>query len=134
MKIGKLFKKLKLDIVRINLIFVFVFLNIWDVIISRQLFNAMVLGIVMLAPVTILWSIKSFKASMLATMYAIFLSSVLTVFFVEGYEPGTGWFIKMSFWLPYLAVMVINAFWGLRIYSKYKSKLKRSFNASTGVV
>lgn len=134
MNLSKLFKKTKIDIVRFNLIFVFIFLNIWDVIISRQLFNAMVLGVVMLAPVTILWTIKSFKASMLATMYAIFLSSVLSVFFVEGFEPGTGWFIKISFWLPYLAVSIINAFWGLRIYSRYKSKLKRSFNESTGMV
>lgn len=134
MNLSKLFKKTKIDIVRFNLIFVFIFLNIWDIIISRQLFNAMVLGVVMLAPVTILWTIKSFKASMLATLYAIFLSAVLSVFFVEGFEPGTGWFIKISFWLPYLAVSAINAFWGLRIYSKYKSKLKRSFNESAGVV
>ncbi len=134
MKFSKFVKRSNLDIVRFNLVFVFIFLNIWDVIISRQLFNAMVLGIVMMAPTTILWTVKSFKASMLATLYSIFLSSVLTVFFVEGYEAGTGWFIKISFWLPYLAVSMINAFWGLRIYSKYKAKLKRSFNESAGVV
>lgn len=124
MKISKFFKKNRLNIFKFNLIFVFVFLNIWDFIISRQLFNAMVLGIVMLGPVTFLWTIRSFKASMLATLYSIFLSSVLTVFFVEGYEPGVSWFLKMSFWLPYLVIAIINAFWGLKIYSKYRTKLK----------
>lgn len=124
MKLSKLFKKNNLNIVKFNLFFVFVFLNIWDYIISRQLFNAMVLGIVMFAPVIFLWSIKSFKTSMLATLYSIFLSSVLSVFFVEGYEAGAGWFVKISFWLPYLLAAVINAVWGLRIYAKYKTRLK----------
>lgn len=120
----KFFGKIGSNIVKFNLVFVFVFLNVWDFIISRQLFNAMVLGVVMFGPVTILWAIKTFKASMLATLYSIFLSSMLAVFFVEGYEPGASWFLKMSFWLPYLIVAVINAFWGLRIYSKYRTKLK----------
>lgn len=124
MMVRNFFKKNSLDIVKFNLIFVFVFLNIWDYIISGQLFNAMVLGLVMFGPVTFLWSVKSFKAYMLATLYSIFLSSVLTVFFVEGYEPGASWFLKMSFWLPYLVIAIVNAFWGLRIYSKYRTKLK----------
>lgn len=124
MNLGKFFKKARFSIFKFNLIFVFVFLNIWDFIISRQLFNAMVLGVVMFGPVTFLWSVKSFKAYMLATLYSIFLSSMLAVFFVEGYEPGASWFLKMSFWLPYLVIAIVNAFWGLRIYSKHKAKLK----------
>lgn len=124
MKISKLLKKNNLNIVKFNLIFVFIFLNVWDFIISRQLFNAMVLGVVMFGPVIFLWSIKSFKTSMLATLYSIFLSSVLTVFFVEGYEPGASWLIKTSFWMPYLFTSVINAIWGLSIYAKYKTRLK----------
>lgn len=125
MKLGDFFKKKKESILRFNLIFIFIFLNIWDYAISRQLFNAMILGIVMFAPLTFLWSIKSFKISMLATLYAIFLSSTLAVFFVEGYEAGTGWILKISFWLPYLVVAIVNAFWGLQIYSKHKAKLAK---------
>lgn len=124
MKISELLKNNRLNIVKFNLIFVFVFLNIWDFIISRQLFNAMVLGVVMFGPVIFLWSVKSFKVSMLATLYSISLSSILTVFFVEGYEAGAGWFLKIIFWFPYLIVGFINAFWGLRIYSKHKTRLK----------
>lgn len=125
MKLGRFLKKKKGSIFKFNLIFVFIFLNMWDFVISRQLFNAMVLGIVMFAPVTFLWAIRSFKASMLATLYAIFLSSTLAVFFIEGYEAGPGWILKISFWLPYLVVAIVNAFWGLKIYSKHKAKLAK---------
>lgn len=109
-------------IVKFNLFFVLVFLNIWDFIISRELLNASVLGIIMFAPATILWLIDSFKAAMLGTLYSLFLAAVLAVFFVEGYQGGTGWLIKISFWLPYLVVAVVNAVIGLRIYGKHKRK------------
>lgn len=109
-------------IVKFNLLFVLVFLNIWDFIISREFFNASILGIIMFAPATILWFIDSFKAAMLATLFSLFLAAILAVFFVEGYYGGAGWLVKLSFWLPYLAVAVVNAIWGLRIYGKHKRK------------
>lgn len=109
-------------IVKFNLLFVLVFLNIWDFMISREFLNASVLGIIMFAPATILWVIDSFKAAMLGTLYSLFLAAVLAVFFIEGYESEVGWFFKISFWLPYLAAAVVNAVWGLRIYGKYKRK------------
>lgn len=119
----KLFGKSRSNIVKFNLIFVFIFLNIWDFVISREFLNAMVLGIVMFGPVTVLWFVNSFKVSMLATLYSIFLTTVLSVFFIEGYQGGAGWFLKISFWSPYLVVAFVNAFWGLRIYSKHKIKI-----------
>ena len=122
---GKFFGKKAQSILKFNLVFIFIFLNVWDFLISRQLFNAMVLGIIMFAPLTFLWAVKSFKVSMLATFYAILLSSTLAVFFIEGYEAGSGWILKISFWLPYLLVAIVNAFWGLKIYSKHKAKLAR---------
>lgn len=109
-------------IVKFNLLFVLVFLNIWDFVISREFLNASVLGIIMFTPATILWLIDSFKAAMLGTLYSLFLATVLAVFFVEGYYGGAGWFVKISFWLPYLAAAVVNAVWGLRIYGKHKRK------------
>lgn len=130
LKFPKILSRASSKVITFNIIFVLVFLNIWDFIVSRELINAMVLGIIMFAPVTIMWKLNSFKASMLATLYSIFLSFVLAVFFAEGYQGGTGWLLKLGFWLPYLVVAVVNALWGLRIYSKYKEKIEASLNES----
>ena len=53
----KFTKNLEMNLVKTNLIFIFVFLNIWDFVISRGFLNGMILGILMFGPTAFLWFI-----------------------------------------------------------------------------
>ena len=107
-------------ILHVNLLFVLVFLNIWDFVTSKEIFNAMALGIFLFGIPALLWFICSFRAAMLNTLISIFEFTILLVFVLESFELGgamTG-ASKSLFWLPYLLLAAFNAFWGLRIYAK----------------
>lgn len=113
-------------ILQINLLFVLVFLNIWDYVTSKELFNAMVLGIFIFGVPMILWFWGSFRAVMLNTLVSILESVILVVFIMQSFELAgfsTG-VSKSLFWFPYLLLAIFNAVWGLRIYSKNKEKIE----------
>ena len=111
---------------QVNLLFVLVFLNIWDYVTSKELFNAMVLGIFIFGIPMILWFWGSFRAVMLNTLVSILESVILVVFILQSFELAgfsTG-VSKSFFWFPYLLLAIFNALWGLRIYSKNKEKIE----------
>lgn len=113
-------------ILQINLLFVLVFLNIWDYVTSKELFNAMVLGFFVFGVPMILWFWGSFRAVMLNTLVSILESVILVVFIMQSFELAgfsTG-VSKSLFWFPYLLLAIFNAVWGLRIYSKNKEKIE----------
>jgi len=112
-------------ILQVNLLFVLVFLNIWDYVISKELFNAMILGIIIFGIPMILWFWGSFRAVMLDTLVSILESVILVVFVMQSFELAgfsTG-VSKSLFWFPYLLLAIFNALWGLRIYSRNKEKI-----------
>jgi len=119
----KFSNRIEQNLVKINLLFVVVFLNLWDFLISREFFNGMVLGILMFGPPTFLWIIGTARAAALVTLISIFEFAVLAVFVLEGFElGGAATTLKSVFWLPYLLMAVVNGFWGLKIYSEYREK------------
>ncbi len=108
-------------ILKTNLLFIFVFLNVWEFILSRELFNGMIFGLLMFGPVAFLWFLKTLRASMLATFISVFEVTVLAVFATEGFEFGGALAAAKSiYWVPYLAMAIINMIVGLRIYAKFK--------------
>lgn len=113
-------------LLHVNLLFVLVFLNIWDFVTSREIFNAMVLGIFLFAIPALLWFIGTFRAAMLNTLISISEFVVLLVFVLESFELGGAMIgaSKSLFWFPYLLLAAFNAFWGLRIYSKNRLKVR----------
>lgn len=112
----------KSKIVVVNLLFVFVFLNIWEFALSREFINGMVLGVLIFGPITFLWFIKSLKSAMLATLLSIFEVTILSVFVVEGFEFGGALAtLKSLYWAPYLLMAFVNVIVGLRIYNAYKN-------------
>lgn len=119
--------KFEKNLPKINLLFIFVFLNIWDFIISREILNAMVLGIVMFAPAAFLWYVGTLRAIALLTLVSIFEFTVMLVFILQGFELG-GVDLKSVFWLPYLAMAAVNGFWGLKIYSHWRERKTISLN------
>lgn len=113
----------KENLPKINLFFIFIFLNIWDFVISREILNAMVLGLVMFAPAAFLWYVGTLRAIVLLTMISIFEFTVMLVFILQGFElGGLDTTIKSIFWLPYLLMAGVNGFWGLKIYSEVKER------------
>lgn len=112
------------NLVKVNLLFIVVFLNIWDWFVSRQLFNGMALGVVMFSPAVAGWAIGKIKAISILTLISLIEFLMMLVFVVEGFELG-GFRVSLKsvFWLPYLAMAGVNGFFGLRIYSAYKEKL-----------
>ena len=112
---------------KINLLFVIIFLNIWDFAINRIFFNGMVLGILMFGPSAFLWIIGTVRAAALVTLISIIEFMVLIIFVLEGLElSGVSATIKSAFWLPYLIMAGINGFAGLKIYSEYRETLQSS--------
>ncbi|MDO8486758.1 MAG: hypothetical protein Q7S45_00480 [Candidatus Curtissbacteria bacterium] len=113
----------KKKIFKTNLIFIFIFLNIWEFILSRELFNGMIFGLLMFGPVAFLWFMKTLRASMLATFVSIFEVTVLAVFVIEGFEfGGVLAAVKSIYWVPYLAMAIINMIVGLKIYADFKGR------------
>ena len=115
-------KKREKNYVKINLIFIFIFLNIWDFAVNRVFFNGMVLGILMFGPAAFLWLIGTFRAIALIILISFFEFMVMLIFIAEGFELG-GFDLKSLFWLPYLVTSGLNSFWGLKIYSQYKEEI-----------
>lgn len=107
----------------VNLLFIFVFLNIWDFALNRTFFNGMILGVIMFGPICFLWFLKRFRAVVLITLISIFEFMIMFVFVWEGFElSGASYSFKSIFWLPFLIAAGINGFWGLKIYSDVKGK------------
>ena len=108
---------------KINLIFILAFLNIWDFAVSREFVNAMLIGAVMLGPATFLWVVGTLRAISMLTLISIFEFVVMLVFVAEGFElGGVATTLKSIFWLPYLLMAGANGFWGLKIYSEHREK------------
>ena len=108
---------------QINLIFIFVFLVIWDYANNGQFLNAMSIGVVMFGPMTVLWFLGSLRAIALLVLVSIFQFVVMLVFIAEGFElAGLDSTIKSIFWIPYLVMAGVNGFWGLKIYSGIREK------------
>lgn len=108
---------------QVNLLFVFVFLVVWDFVNNRQFLNAMILGAVIFAPATFLWFVGKFRAVALIVLISIFEFVVLLVFIAEGFQlSGLDSTLKSIFWLPYLVMAGINGYWALKIYSEMKEK------------
>ena len=116
-------KNLPKTLLKLNLLFIFIFLNIWDFLVSREFLNAMSLGILMFSPATLLWLVGTVRAAVLITLISVFQFMMIAVFIVEGFElGGLATTLKSLFWAPYLLVAGINGFFGLKIYSEYKEK------------
>lgn len=114
-------------VLKLNLIFVFIFLNIWDYATSREILNAMILGLAMFSIPMFLWYTGNFKAIMLNTLFSILEFMILLIFIVQSFELGgalTG-ASKSLFWFPYLTLAGLNALMGLRIYAKRKVKANK---------
>ena len=119
------------NLFKLNLIFVFIFLNIWDFAVNRDFFNGMILGILMFSPAVFLWLIGTVRAAALITLISTLEFLVLAVFLFQGLElSGFGGFLESSFWLPYLIVAGINGFFGLMIYSEYREQKEKQKRAS----
>src|SRR3989337_3870010 len=114
------------NLFKLNLIFVFIFLNIWDFAVNRDLFNGMILGILMFSPAVFLWLIGTVRAAALITLISTLEFLVLAVFLFQGLEfSGFKSFLETSFWLPYFIVAGINGFCGLKIYSEYREQKEK---------
>ena len=119
--------KFERNLVKINLLFIFVFLNLWDFAISREFFNGMVLGFVMFGPAAFLWLVGTMRATVLVTLISIFEFAMISIFVLEGFElGGTATTLKSVFWIPYLLMAGVNGFWGLKIYSENREKVIRN--------
>ena len=130
-------KNLSRSLLKLNLFFIFIFLNIWDFVVSRQFLNAMSIGIVMFGPSAILWLVGNWRAAALVTLISIFELVIMIVFVVEGFElGGAATTLKSIFWIPYLVMAAVNTFWGLKIYSEHReSQISRSrLDDSRGLV
>lgn len=127
--IKKLFKHNR---AKINLLFIFVLLNVWDFVVSRELFNAMAIGAVAFLPITLLWFIGGFRAVVLATLISMVEFIMLIVFLIQGFEvSGFSATFKSVFWLPYFLMAALNTYWGLMVYKK---KMHRSTKVESAEV
>ena len=116
-------KEREQNYVKVNLLFIFIFLNIWDFAVNKTFFNGMVLGVLMFGPAIFLWIVGTVRAAALITLISIFEFVVMAIFIAEGFElGGIGSTLKSIFWLPYLIMAGFNSFWGLKIYSKYRER------------
>lgn len=117
-------------LLKLNLAFVFIFLNIWDYAVNRDFFNGMILGMLMFSPAIFLWFIGTIRAAALITLISTLEFLVLAVFLFQGLElSGFRGFLESSFWLPYLIVAGINGFLGLKIYSEYREQKEKQRRA-----
>lgn len=123
-------------IFKTNILFIFVFLNIWEFIVARDLFNGMIFGLTMFGPIAFLWRLANLRASMIATFISIFEVTVLSVFVIEGFEfGGASAALKSFYWVPYLGMATVNMVVGLRIYAELRATKDTSalLSASKGL-
>lgn len=120
------------NLLKVNLVFIFVFLNLWDFVITRSVLSGMLIGIFMFGLVSILWFLGKFRAIVLITLISIFEFMVMGTFVLEGFQlSGASYSLKSVYWLPFLVMSGINAFWGLKIYSAMKDKKIRTFGSQS---
>ena len=118
-------KKPEPNLAKVNLVFIVIFLNIWDFVVNREFLNGMVLGILMFGPAAFFWVVDSIRATALVTLISILEFIMLLILVIEGFEiSGTGAGVKSIFWVPYLLMAGTNGFWGLKIYSEYRERKK----------
>ncbi len=111
-----------------NLVFIFVFLNLWDFAINRIIFNGMITGIFMFGLITFLWLFTSIRAASLITLISILEFGVMLVFVGEGLVlGGTTFSLKSAFFLPFLVWSGVNTYWGLKKYYLFKEKKDPKF-------
>ncbi len=123
----KLSGKFQNNLAKIKLLFIFIFLNIWDFLISKELFNGMALGVILFGPAVLLWYVGNIRSAALTTLISLFEFMVMLVFILQGFElGGIGTSLKSIYWLPYLMMAGINGFWGLKIYSEHREKRQKS--------
>lgn len=115
---NKTIKNLIKNKAKFNLLFVLVFLNIWDFVVNRDFFNGMVMGIVMFLPAAFFWFIGTVRAAAVVTLISLFEFTVLSVFIIDGLSAG----LKSAFWIPYLVMAGLNLSWGLKIYTNDRKK------------
>ena len=119
----KLTEEPKKNLVKINLLFIFIFLNFWDFVTTRELINAMVIGLAMFGPVAFLWQVGTVRAAALVTLISLFEFMMLLVFVLEGFQlSGGAATFKSLFWLPFLLMAGANGFVGLKIYTESREK------------
>ena len=81
----RLAEKNEKNYAKVNLLFVFLFLNIWDFAVNRSFFNGMILGIFMFAPAVFLWFVSTVRATAFVTLISILEFVVIAIFFAEGF-------------------------------------------------
>ena len=105
----------KQQLFTLNIIFIFVFLNVWDYFLSREFFNAMALGVAMFGPTAVLWKLGKVRGEVLITLISIFEFVGLFVFIIEGFSlSGVSYTSKSIFWVPFLVIAGINAYFGMK--------------------
>ncbi len=111
---------------RANLIFISIFLNVWDFFLNRMIFNGMITGVFMFGLTTFLWLFSSIRAAALITLISVLEFGVMLVFVGEGLAlGGTTFSLKSAFFLPFLAWSGVNGYWGLKRYYAFKEKKSR---------
>lgn len=115
---------LKKRIIVANLVFIFVFLNIWDFALGGEIFNAMVLAIFIFGPVVVLWHINKLWSQAILTLVSSLEFLGLLVFTLEGFEiSGSAISGKTIYFTPFLLMAGVNMIWGLKKYSFFKVRL-----------
>lgn len=116
----------KRNLALLNIVFILVFLNLWDFLLSREILNAMMIGVLMFGPVAVLWFIGRLRSEVLITLISIFEFVMMLVFVLQGFSlSGLDLSTKTIFWIPFLVVAGINSFWGLKFYSQYREKIEK---------
>ena len=111
---------------RANLVFIFLFLNLWDLVINKILFNGMVMGVFMFGPTAFLWLFGSIRSAAVVTLISIAEFMVMLVFVGEGVElGGTVLSFKSVFFVPFFIWAGVNGYWGLKRYYDFKEKKGR---------
>jgi len=116
------FKKPK-DIVIVNVLFVIVFLNAWDIAISHKIFNSMAIGIFLFSPPAILWLVSKIWSIALLTLISFVQFIMISVLLLQGIEvSGIGITSKTIFFTPFLVMNILNMVWGLKFYTNFKTR------------
>lgn len=117
----------KRNLALLNVVFILVFLNLWDFLLSREILNAMMIGVFMFAPIAVLWFIGRLRSEVLITLISIFELVVMLVFVLQGFSLSElDLSSKTIFWIPFLVVAGFNSIWGLKFYSEYRESLSRN--------
>src|SRR3989344_7623198 len=106
------------DIFVVNLLFVIVFLNAWDILISHKIFNSMAIGIFLFSAPAILWLAAKIWSIALLTLISFVQFIMISVLLLQGIEvSGVGITSKTIFFTPFLLMNALNMIWGLKFYT-----------------